>query len=171
VNFYGASKLRAEEAVRAHCPNHAILRATWLYGEEGGGFPERIVRKAREGGEIEVVTDQLGSPTSARVLADVVHEVATRGLVGLFHACCSGDPCTKHELAVAAVRAAGLDVEIGETDTATYSRFDDPMVVGPPVPQRPRDSSMDCVMLREAGVPPLPDWRDELISRFSREAP
>jgi dTDP-4-dehydrorhamnose reductase len=161
VNAYGLSKLMGEEAVRAHCPDHLILRTTWLYGEEGKGFPERIVEMAREGKEIRVVTDQVGDPTSCRALADAMWKALDAGAVGLFHASCSGGGCSKFELAAAALRMAGMKDDVQGLYTKDYSTE--------AAARRPMDSRMNCGMLASV-IGTMPSWKEELSRRFSAKA-
>jgi len=165
LGVYGLSKLKGEEAVRAHCPNHVILRTTWLYGDEGKGFPERVVEMARAGKPLTVVGDQRGDPTSATALADAIWWTCEARLAGTFHASCSGGGCAKHELAVAALQAARASAEVVPISTAEYVRDNSasaPGVVSP----RPRNSCMDGALLARTGWA-LPHWRDEIIRRFS----
>ena len=62
INNYGISKLRGEEAVMSHCPKFYIVRTSWLYGHHGKNFVETML-SLKEKEEINVVDDQVGSPT------------------------------------------------------------------------------------------------------------
>ena len=73
-SVYGKSKLLGETLIREHCPNHLILRTSWLFGRNGNNFIRTIVDAARKGNPLRVVNDQKGSPSysqgSCRAHAD-----------------------------------------------------------------------------------------------------
>lgn len=66
VNAYGRSKLAGERAVIAACRRHLILRANWVYSARRTNFALAMLKLAREKTELEIVNDQIGSPTWAR---------------------------------------------------------------------------------------------------------
>lgn len=93
VNYYGASKLAGELAVRAATSNHVILRTSWVYAPYGSNFLLTMQRLAADRAEIRVVADQIGAPTSALEIAAAVERIA-RNLIrfpdddrlrGIFH--------------------------------------------------------------------------------------
>jgi len=69
LNVYGASKLEGEKAIAASGARHWIFRTSWVYAPRGKNFFLTVLRLAREGKPLRVVTDQLGAPTSAAMLA------------------------------------------------------------------------------------------------------
>lgn len=87
LNVYGASKLDGERAVLATLPDHsAIVRTAWVYGVHGRNFVHTMLRLMRERGAVRVVADQIGTPTAAAPLADMLWALAARpGLTGLYH--------------------------------------------------------------------------------------
>lgn len=88
-NVYGASKLSGEQNVQALCPNSAILRTAWLYGPHGNNFVKTMLKLA-EKGEVGVVTDQVGNPTSTFELVRMTDAVVASRATGIFHATCEG---------------------------------------------------------------------------------
>ncbi len=73
LNVYGASKLAGEEAIRsAHGP-HVIMRTSWLYSANGNNFVKTMLRLGAEKDQLRIVDDQLGTPTSAAKLAQVLY--------------------------------------------------------------------------------------------------
>lgn len=89
---YGASKLAGEKAVAAANTRHVILRTAWVYSPYGKNFMKTMLKLAETRNEISVVDDQIGNPTSAYYIADVILGVSKRLLVaddlylyGVFH--------------------------------------------------------------------------------------
>lgn len=72
---YGITKNAGEVAVRKHCPNHIILRTSWLYAPHGHNFLNTMLRLAEKRPELQVVFDQVGTPTYAADLAKAVETV------------------------------------------------------------------------------------------------
>ncbi len=72
VNVYGASKLKGEELALSNNPSVLIIRTSWVYSSFGNNFVKTMLRLFREKQEINVINDQIGSPTYAADLASVI---------------------------------------------------------------------------------------------------
>jgi dTDP-4-dehydrorhamnose reductase len=91
LTVYGQSKLLGEQLVFDSGANFTIFRTAWLYSAFGRNFPKSIVAQLKTRKELSVVYDQIGSPTWASDLADVLIDHATRGLAEpIVHAVSSG---------------------------------------------------------------------------------
>ena len=96
LSVYGKTKLAGDEAVQALCPNHLILRTSWVYSHTGHNFLKTMLRLGKGRDEISVVNDQIGTPTSASFLADVTVTLIGRVQAyqavpaGVYHAVPSG---------------------------------------------------------------------------------
>ena len=150
---YGQSKFAGEEAVRRHCPDHVIARISWLYGAGGPSFVHTMLKLA-DGTRpaLKVVADQIGNPTSTVAVARMLREILLhRELVGTFHLTCEGE-ASWAEFAQEIFRLAGKDQQVIPCTTDEYPR---------PAP-RPKNSRLEKMMLRSAGLPMMPDWREAL---------
>ena len=86
VNVYGASKSDGERQVVESCPDAVILRTAWVYSVHGNNFVKTLLRLLREREEINVVEDQIGTPTWAKGLAEALWRFAGRPeLHGMYH--------------------------------------------------------------------------------------
>ena len=71
LNVYGRTKLEGEEAIRDSGCRHFILRTSWVYSSRKGNFLQTMLRMAQERETLDVVIDQRGAPSSARLIAEV----------------------------------------------------------------------------------------------------
>jgi dTDP-4-dehydrorhamnose reductase len=72
LSVYGASKVAGEVAIREALGPHLIVRTSWVYAAQGTNFLKTIVRLSRERTELRIVADQIGAPTPARLVAQIV---------------------------------------------------------------------------------------------------
>lgn len=107
LSAYGRSKLEGEKAIAAATPDHLIVRVSWLYGPHGRNFVSTILDAARAGKPLRVVTDQLGTPTYTRDLAEALRRLVTLDCRGLLHFAQTG-VCSRYDYAVEALRLAGM---------------------------------------------------------------
>jgi dTDP-4-dehydrorhamnose reductase len=85
ISTYGSSKLAGENATARLLENYAIIRAAWLYSSHGNNFVKTMIRLMQERSELNVVCDQIGTPTWANSLANVIWQLINKGTTGLFH--------------------------------------------------------------------------------------
>lgn len=157
---YGQSKFAGEKAARALCPNHAIVRISWLYGAGGPSFVHTMMALA-DGTRpaLKVVADQRGNPTSAKAVAGALRALLARPkLCGTFHATCEGE-ATWAEFAREIFRLSGKTQRVEDCTTEEFPR---------PAP-RPHDSRLEKMGLRLAGLPPMPHWKDALAEFMAGE--
>jgi dTDP-4-dehydrorhamnose reductase len=149
IGAYGRSKLLGEQEVAAALSEHAIVRSAWLFGAGGRNFVDTMLALGHERDEVSVVTDQVGSPTWTRHLAEAIIELAERrGDVGIFHAA-GGGACSWYELAVEVFDRAGVRCRVLPT---TSDRFARPA-------RRPAYSVLGT---ERDEAPILPPWQDGL---------
>lgn len=87
INYYGETKLLGEQAITETLPkNHLIIRTSWLYSSYGNNFVKTMLRLMNEKDELKIVADQIGTPTYAKKLAQVIWQCCQRSeLTGIYH--------------------------------------------------------------------------------------
>jgi dTDP-4-dehydrorhamnose reductase len=107
VNAYGFSKLGGERYLRMLSDNYLLIRTAWLYGKNGKNFVKAILNKAEQTDRLEVVDDQIGSPTYTRDLAAAVELLLEHNIRGVFHLTNRG-VCSWFQFAVRILQEAGI---------------------------------------------------------------
>ena len=154
VSAYGKTKLEGENFVKAFADKYFILRTAWLYGE-GKNFVKTMLRLAETHDEVSVVSDQLGSPTSAVELAKMIHYLEPTENYGVFHATCEGDT-NWAEFAEAIFKRAGKNTKVNHVTSEQYAKMN------PASANRPAYSILDNYMLRLTSDFRMADWQDAL---------
>ncbi len=156
-NIYGESKLLGERYIEDLLDDYLIIRTQWLYGRHGDNFVETILALAEENERIEVVNDQIGSPTYTVDLSRSILALISKGLKGIFHISNSGS-CSWHEFALEIVRLAGIEgLEIVPISSDALNRL----------AKRPLYSIFNCQRLqKEAGIEMNP-WQEALQDYFN----
>jgi len=164
LNVYGASKLAGEHLARQAGERHIVVRTSGLYGiansaGKGGNFVEKMLARAAAGTPIEVVDDQILTPSAtADVAAKVVQLIAGQHY-GLFHVTNAGS-CSWYEFAQRIFALRGLRVDLRPTSSA---RFRAPA-------RRPAYSVLRRAALERLGLDDLPPWDDALRRYLSRDS-
>ena len=162
VNTYGVTKAAGEQFVRATCPKHFVVRTCGLYGVagasgKGGNFVELMIRLAKEGKPIKVVTDQVATPTATKDLAAKIKELALSEAYGTYHVTSEGS-CSWHEFAGTIFRRLGLTPEFGGQTSAESGAKT----------RRPAYSVLAKDGLRKAGLSPMRPW-PEALAEYLRD--
>lgn len=151
LSVYGNSKQMGEKYVREATDKHFIVRISWLFGKNGGNFVKTILKLAKTRPELNVVCDQIGSPTYSYDLAGLLCDMVVSEKYGTYHATNEG-VCSWAELAAEALRLVGSTANINPIPASEY----------PSRATRPYNSRLDKSKLTEAGFARLPDWKDAL---------
>ncbi len=156
LNVYGLTKLCGEHLVRQANPRHAIVRTSGLYGRypcrgKGANFVERMLQLARERGCVQVVDDELLSPTYTADLAEQIAVLCERGAFGVFHATAQG-ACSWYDFAEEIFARTGVPVQL---ERARPGQFAGEV-------RRPKYSVLDNVALRRLGLDRMRPWREAL---------
>ena len=108
INAYGRSKAAAEQHVQNILNNFYIVRLAWLFAPGGKNFVHAILNRARQTGQVRVVTDEIGNPTYVKDLAEAIAQLVATGQYGIYHFTNSGS-CSRWGFANEILRLAGLD--------------------------------------------------------------
>ncbi len=155
VSEYGKGKLLGEKAVLEAGPHHLVIRTAWLYGNAGASFVEKMARLAAERDELRVVTDQIGSPTYARDLAQGALTLVASGASGLVNFVNAGR-ASRYELVEEIIRLTGAACRLLEAATDDF----------PAPAARPHYSVLSTERFTSAtGIEPM-DWRKALGERL-----
>jgi dTDP-4-dehydrorhamnose reductase len=167
LNVYGASKLAGEEAVRAACPRHVILRTSWVCGRDGANFMRTMLRLAAErqgqpDAALRVVADQQGAPSFsddiARAVAKLVPALgpdAPAENFGTFHIASSGGTSWAGFAEAIMKGATARGAPALPVQSITTDDYPTPA-------RRPKNSRLDCGKLKRIHGIRLPDWRQGL---------
>lgn len=91
LNFYGLTKMKAEQIVQMYLKKYYIVRTSWLYGIHGKNFVETMINLAKQKKSLNVVNDQIGCPTWTVELSEAIADLlAEMPDFGIYHICGSG---------------------------------------------------------------------------------
>jgi len=169
AGVYGLTKLNGELAISKSGANCIIIRTSWLYSVYGNNFAKTILRLAQEREGINVVFDQVGTPTYAADLAGVILNIVNKtdlnrknGLTpelssGVYHFSNEG-VCSWYDFATEIVKLSG---SLCKVTPVTSDRF-------PTKAKRPSYSVLDKTKIKEMTGIEIPHWRDSLILFFNK---
>lgn len=151
LGVYGQTKLAGEWAIRHRMDKWFILRTSWLYGKNGQNFVKTMIRMGKENDKVSVVTDQIGSPTCATDLIEVIKACLMSEQYGLYHFANAGE-CSWNMFAQAIFKHMGMDVQVLPTSSTDYIR----------PAKRPAYSVLDTRLVQSALHVKSRHWEDAL---------
>lgn len=154
---YGLTKLEGELAVQEIMEKYFILRVSWVFGVNGNNFVKTMLRLGKERDSINVVCDEVGSPTYTRDLAELVCDMIETEKYGVYHATNEG-VCSWADFTKEIFRLAGYTTKVNPITQAEYGAK----------AVRPLNSRMSKEKLIENGFQKLPTWQDALV-RYLKE--
>ncbi|MFD2632098.1 dTDP-4-dehydrorhamnose reductase [Idiomarina piscisalsi] len=161
LSEYGRSKWAGDRAIIGSSCNHLILRTSWVYSARGNNFMKTMLRLAKQREQLSIVNDQIGTPTPARLLAQVA-ALATRPLLaheltGVYHVATQGET-NWHQFANAIfeqAQAAGHSLAIKKVDAMSTADY-------PTAAKRPLNSRLNVEKIEQALNITLPSWQQAL---------
>ncbi|MDR3714318.1 MAG: dTDP-4-dehydrorhamnose reductase [Puia sp.] len=161
INVYGASKLLGEELAFRENGEVLILRTSWVYSEFGNNFVMTMIRLMGEKPSLNVINDQIGSPTYAADLADAILHILGSGkfIPGIYNYSNEG-AISWYDFAVAIKELTASSCEVNAIPGSQY----------PTAARRPHYSLLDKSKIRETYGLFIPAWKDSLIRCLGRIA-
>jgi len=164
VNYYGLTKLRGEQMAVANNKESLIIRTSWVYSEYGNNFVKTMIRLMKERECLNVVNDQLGSPTYAADLAKAILDIITASNAdsknwapGIYHYSNEG-VISWYDFAVAIKTLTGSGCHINPIPTSAY----------PTPARRPAYSVFDTNKIKSSWNLVIKDWQSRLGAAIAR---
>lgn len=154
IGVYGVTKLAGEKAIIDSGCRYIIFRTAWMYSQFGNNFVRTILRLTSEKESIKVVSDQIGTPTYAADIADVIHNLIEHrhfSHVGIYNYTDDG-VASWYDFAVAINEMSGHVCKVLPCRTDEY----------PKVAERPHYSVLDKSLVKETFGIDIPYWRESL---------
>ena len=163
VTVYGKTKLHGEEGIIANMDEYYIFRTAWLYGVGGNNFVKTMTKLGSTRDEINVVSDQHGSPTYAKDLTEIIYQAIEKKIpYGIYNATNEGYT-TWYEFTKEILAEQGIECKINPVTTDEYIEM---MKITQA--KRPFNSQMSKAKLESCGIK-VPEWKDGL-KRYIEEA-
>ena len=148
---YGKTKLKGEEFIQEVLDKYFIIRTAWLYGHDGANFVETMLSLSETNDELNVVNDQVGSPTFTSDLAVKIGELIDSDKYGIYHVTNSGS-CSWQDFAVLIFKLSNISIKVNPVLTVEFPR---------PAP-RPKYSVLSNQKLIDNGFKPLRSYSEAL---------
>ena len=164
-SIYGQTKWKGEEAIRNH-KKHIILRTSWVFSSYGQNFLKTILRLIQEKTSLNVVSDQIGTPTSSEVLAEVTYKIIKAILkdpnfkdFGTYHMTLDDETNWYRYTCFISDEAARLGLQ-----TLMTSKNIKPISseAYPTLAKRPMNSRLDTTKIKKTFMLELPHWEEEV---------
>ena len=152
-SVYGKTKFEGEEEVRKN-PNHFIARISWVFGINGNNFIRTMLKLSENHDELNVVNDQIGSPTYTVDLSRLLVDLSQTDNYGTYHVT-NEEYCSWADFAKYIFEINHKRVKVNEVSTEEYLN-----ISGIKQAYRPRNSKLDKSKLDEIGIDRLPSWKD-----------
>jgi dTDP-4-dehydrorhamnose reductase len=151
LSEYGMTKLAGEQLLAQSGCNYCIIRVEWTYGRAGNNFVSKLIQRARTNNTVNVVDDQVGSPTATTEVSNAICELIPKKPLGLFHFANSGY-VSRYEMAEFIFDNLMLDVNLVRCKTSDYVTS----------AARPLNSRFDCTKITELLGRQIEPWQTVL---------
>lgn len=148
-NIYGQTKLEGELHVKEILDKYYIVRISWVFGENGNNFIDTMLRLAKDRDKLNIIGDQIGSPTYTKDLAPLLVDMIETDKYGVYHATNEGF-CSWYDFAKEIFDVTGIDIDVTPIDASEY----------PTKAVRPMNSKMSKNKLIDNGFNKLRSWKD-----------
>lgn len=156
VTVYGKTKLHGEQGIQNNMEEYYIFRTAWLYGIGGNNFVKTMTKLGSTKNELNVVSDQHGSPTYAKDLAEIIYQAIQKKIpYGVYHTTNQGYT-TWYDFTKEILKQQGIECKVNPVTTEQYIEM---MKITQA--KRPFNSQLSKDKLLEQGIE-VPDWKDGL---------
>ncbi len=163
VTVYGKTKLHGEQGVEKNMDEYYIFRTAWLYGVGGNNFVKTMTKLGKDKDELNVVSDQHGSPTYAKDLTEIIYQAIEKKIpYGIYHATNQGYT-TWYDFTKEILAEQGIQCKLNPVTTEQYIEM---MKITQA--KRPYNSQLSKNKLKEQGIN-VPDWKDGLKRYLEEE--
>lgn len=154
INVYGVTKLAGEKACLRENPDAVIIRTSWVYSSFGNNFVKTMSRLMQERDSLNVVNDQVGSPTYAADLAQAIMTMITHNhwQAGIYNFSNEGE-ISWFQFALAIKEIGGFECAISGIPSSDY----------PTPAKRPQYSLLDKTKIKETFGVVVPDYKESLV--------
>ena len=160
-SVYGKTKYLGEEEVRRN-NKHFIGRISWVFGINGGNFIKTMLKLSENHDSLNVVDDQVGSPTYTVDLAKILVDMSETDKYGTYHIT-NENYCSWAEFAEYIFKSNDKETKVNKVTTEEYLEL-----TGTKQAYRPRNSRLSKDKLENAGFNRLPTWQDA-TDRYCKE--
>lgn len=157
LSVYGKTKYEGELEAKK-CEKHFIVRISWVFGINGKNFVKTMLNLAETKTELNVVADQIGSPTYTYDLSKLLCDMIETEKYGEYHAT-NENICSWCDFAKKIFEIAGVSMNVNAVTSAEY----------PAKAHRPSNSRLSKKSLDDAGFKRLPTWEDALYRFIKNE--
>ena len=163
VTAYGITKLHGEEGIEKNMDEYYIFRTAWLYGIGGNNFVKTMTKLGSTRDEINVVSDQHGSPTYAKDLTEIIYQAIEKKIpYGVYHATNQGYT-TWYDFTKAILEKQNIQCKVNPVTTEEYIEM---MKITQA--KRPFNSQLSKSKLLAQGIE-VPNWEDGLDRYLEEE--
>ena len=156
---YGLTKLQGEQAIQANWEKHFIIRTSWVYSQFGNNFMKTMLRLASERDTLSVVSDQIGTPTNAVDLAEVLIVIMVSSFkfqvssFGIYNFSNEGQ-CSWYDFAKEIFHQKGVSIDLKPILTSAY----------PTPAKRPAYSVLDKTKIKSTFGVEIKEWQTSLAT-------
>ncbi|XTR37210.1 dTDP-4-dehydrorhamnose reductase [Paraclostridium tenue] len=158
INIYGKTKYDGEKYVQEILEKYYIVRISWVFGENGNNFIDTMLRLSKDRDSLNIINDQVGSPTYTKDLAPILVDMIETDEYGVYHAT-NEEFCSWYEFAKEIFNVAKVNINVTPISTSEY----------PTKANRPMNSKMSKDKLINNGFKQLRSWK-EAVGEYIRNA-
>lgn len=160
TGVYGLTKLQGEKAIQETFDNYFIIRTSWVYSQFANNFMKTMIRLASERDSLSVVNDQIGTPTNAVDLAEVLISIIiktqnsqpeTRNIFGIYNFSNEGQ-CSWYDFAQEIFEINNVNINLSAIPTTSF----------PTPAKRPAFSVLDKTKIKKFFQVEIKDWKESL---------